>query len=53
MVSFFLKKDDSVSFCEVTGAMVNCDAGFVLEISCVYQFYGHLAYIERLKNLLL
>ena len=32
-VSFFLRKDRSVGFCEVTGAMVNCAAGFGLEIS--------------------
>ena len=52
MVSFFLGKDGSVGLCEVTGAMVNRAAGFGLEIPCVYRFYGHLAYIERLKNLL-
>ena len=32
--------------------MVNCAAGFGLEILRVYRFYGRLAYIERLKNLL-
>ena len=31
-VSFFLGKDRSISFCEVTGAMVNHAAGFGLEI---------------------
>ena len=51
-VSFFLRKDRSVGFCEVTGAMVNRAAGFGLDILCVYQFYERLAYIERLKNLL-
>ena len=51
-VSFFLGKDGSVGFCEVTGAMVNRAAGFGLEIPCVYRFYGRLAHIERLKNLL-
>ena len=51
-ISFFLGKDGSIGFCEVTGAMVNCAAGFDLEIPCVYRFYGRLAYIERLKNLL-
>ena len=35
-VSFFLGKDGSVSFCEVTGAMVNHAAGFGLEIPCVH-----------------
>ena len=52
-ISFFLGKDGSVVFCEVTGAMVNCTAGFGLEILCVYRFYDRQAYIERLKNLLL
>ena len=50
---FFLGKDGSVSFCEVTGVMVDHAAGFGLGIPCVYQFYGRQAYIERLKNLLL
>ena len=47
--SFLLsyRKDDSVSFC------VNRGPGYGLEIPCVYQFYGCLAYIERLKNLVL
>ena len=54
-VSFFLGKDGSVGFCEVTGAMVNCATGFGLEIPCMYRFYGRKAYmlIETLKNLLL
>jgi hypothetical protein len=51
-VSFFLRKDESVGFCEVTGEIVNRGAGLGLEIPCVYRFYGRLAYIERLKNLL-
>ena len=34
-ISFFLGKDRSVGFCEVTGAMVNHAAGFGLEILCV------------------
>ena len=52
-VSFFLGKDGSVGFCEVTGAMVNHATGFVLEIPCVYRLYGCQAYVERLRNLLL
>ena len=51
-VSFFLGKDKSVGFCEVTGAMVNRAARFGLEVPCVYLFYGRLANIERLKNFL-
>ena len=51
MVSLFLRKDDSVGFCEVIGVMVNRGAGFGLEISCA--FHGSLACIERVKNLLL
>ena len=45
-------KDGSIVYCEVAGAMVNCAAGFGLEIPCVYQFIGCLAYIDRLKNFL-
>ena len=51
-LSFFLGKDRSVGFCEVTGAMVNHAAGFCLGHPCVYRFYGCRAYIVRLKNLL-
>ena len=44
----------SVWFCTVvTGVMLNHATGFGLKISSVYQFYGHQAYIERLKNNLL
>ena len=49
-VSFFLRKDESIGFCEVTGGMVNHGAGFGLEIPCI--FYGRMACIERLKILL-
>ena len=40
------------SFCKVTGEMLNHTTGFGLERS-VYQFYGHQACIEKLKNILL
>ena len=53
IVFFFLGKDGSIGFSEVTATMVNRTAGFGLKIPCVYRFYGHQAYIERLKNLLL
>ena len=52
-VSFFLGKYGSVCFCRVIGAMVNHTTGFGQEIPCIYWFYGHPAYIETLKNLLL
>ena len=32
---FFLRKDGSVGYCEVTRVMVNCGARFGLEIPCV------------------
>ena len=35
----FLGKDGSISFSKVTGVMVNCTAGFGLEIPCMYWFY--------------
>ena len=37
----------------VTGGMLNHTTGFSLEISSLYQYYGHQAYIKRLKNMLL
>ena len=55
-VSFFLREDRSIGFRKVTGVMVNCATSQVWpenEISFVYRFYGHQAYIERLKNLFL
>ena len=53
IVSFFLKKDGNVGFCEVTGTKVNRGAGLGLEIPCVYRLYGHQKYVERLRTLLL
>ena len=47
------KLSETVSFywkvCEVTGLMV--DQATVLGLECVYWFYSHQAYIERLKNI--
>ena len=50
---FLLGKYSSVRFCEVTGVILNHATGFDLEIWSVRQFYGHQAYIKRLKNILL
>ena len=68
MISFFLKKDGCVGYCEVTGdrtnrgagertnrgagERTNRGAGLELEIPCVYRFYGRQPYIDRLKSLL-
>ena len=41
VISFFLKKNRSVGYCEVTGERTNCGAGRSLEIPCIYRFYGH------------
>ena len=52
VISFFLKKDGCVGYCEVTGERTNRGAGLELEIPCVYRFYGRQPYIDRLKSLL-
>ena len=52
VISFFLKKNESVGYCEVTGERVNCGAGLGLKIPCVYTFYGCQPYMDQLKNLL-
>ena len=51
-VSFFLKKDGSSGFCEVTGSRLNRGVGLGLEIPCLYRLYGRQVYVERLKKLL-
>ena len=53
VVCFFLKRVESVGFCEVTGSRVNRGVGLGLEIPCTYKFYGHKAYLDRLQTLLL
>ena len=50
---FFLKRVESVGFCEVTGSRVNRGVGLGLEIPCTYKFYGRQAYLDRLHTLLL
>ena len=46
VISFFLKKVESVGFCEVTGSKVNRRVGLGLEIPCTYKFYGRHAYLD-------
>ena len=52
VISFFLKKDDCVDYCEVTGERTNHGAGLGLEIPCVHRIYGRQPYVDRLKSLL-
>ena len=52
VISFFLKKNESAGYCKVTGERTNRGAGLGLEILCIYRFYGHQPYVDRLKNLL-
>ena len=52
VISFFLKKDGCVGYCEVTGERSNRGAGLGLEIPCVYRFYGRQPYVDLLKSLL-
>ena len=39
VTSFFLKKNESIGYCEVTGERTNHGAGLGLDIPCVYRFY--------------
>ena len=48
VISFFLKKDRNVGYCKVTGERINCGAGHLLEIPCVYKFYRSQHYVEQL-----
>ena len=52
VTSFFLNYDGNVAFREVTGRRVNRRVGFGMEVPCVYRFYGRLAHIEILQELL-
>ena len=49
MISFFLKKDGCVGYCEVTGERTNHGVGLGLEIPCVYRFYGRQPYVDQLR----
>ena len=53
VICFFLKRVESVGFCEVTSSRVNRGVGLGLEIPCTYKFYGRQAYLDRLQTLLL
>ena len=51
-IFFFLKKDGSTGYCEVTGRRLNCGAGLGVEVPCLYRVYGRSAYMDRLKEIL-
>ena len=36
---------------KINGNLVNCGAGYGLEIPCKYHFYESRLYIERLKTI--
>ena len=42
-----MRRDVNIAF--VTGGKVNPEAGFALEIPCVYQFYEPKPYIDKLR----
>ena len=50
--SQFLRRDVNKAFAEVTGEKVNREAGYGLEIPCVYRLYGPKVYIDRMKELI-
>ena len=53
VICFFLKRVESVGFCEVTGSRVNRGVGLGLEIPCTYKLYGRQTYLDQLQTLLL
>ena len=48
MSAFFLMKNE---FAEITGAKVNREAGYGLEVPCVYHLYGPNVYVDKMKEL--
>ena len=44
--SNFLKRDTNKAFAKVVGDKVNREAGYGLEIPCVYSLYGPKPYVE-------
>ena len=38
--------------CEVTGQTINRGVGLGIEVHCTYKFYGPIAYINKLQELL-
>ena len=48
-MSAFLMKENE--FAEITGAKVNREAGYDLEVPCVYRLYGPNVYVDKMKEL--
>lgn len=49
-LSMFLQGDFNKGVAEITGQYVNRDAGYGLEVQCIYRFYGPTNYIQRLQQ---
>ena len=45
-ISNFLKRDTNKAFAKVVGDKVSREAGYGLEIPCVYSLYGPKPYVE-------
>ena len=48
----FLKRDVNIAYAKVTGGKINRGAGYGLEISCIYRFYGPREYIDKMKEII-
>ena len=51
-MSAFLMRDMDKAFAEITGAKVNWEAGYGLEVPCVYRLYGPNIYVDKMKELI-
>jgi len=50
IISLFLRRDVSKASARVTGGRAYQEAGYGLEIPCVYQIYGPKPYINKLRS---
>jgi len=50
IISLFLRRDVNKPFARVTGGRAYRGAGYGLDISCVYQFYGPKPHIDKLRE---
>ena len=47
---YFLARSSKSGVAKISGQKVNCEAGYSLEVPCVYCFYGPEKYLERLRE---
>ena len=52
MIFHFLARSCNRGIAEITSNKVNRGAGYVVEVPCIFHFYGTSKYLERLQKLL-